>query len=102
MPAAGQVSLDKGEVMMHLVLAGLNRREAANDAGVSESTFRRLMRRYRVKAPRSDAKLSATKVMEILMLLKKHTRAEVAVMIGVHRRTIDQIADRETWVYVVV
>lgn len=97
MPAAGFVSLDKGEVMMYLAIAGLQRRAAASEAGVSERTFRRLMRRYRIKAPKSYAKLTAADAEEIRALLKKHTRAQVAAMKGVHIRTVDQVSNYETW-----
>ncbi len=100
MPAIGYTSLSKGEVMMYLALAGLNRKAAANEAGVSEGTFRRYMRRYRIKAPRSNAKLTVVDVKEIRLLLEKHSRVQVAKIKGVHRRTIDMIADRETWLHV--
>jgi transposase len=100
MPAAGVVSLGKGEVMMHLALAGLNRRAAANDAGVSESTFLRAMRRWRIKAPRCNAKLTAEKVRSVRALLEKHTQPEVAAMMQVHPLTIGMIARYQTWYWV--
>lgn len=93
-------SLDKGEVMMHLALAGLNRRQAARRAGVSERTFRRLMKRYRIQAPRSNAKLSAAKVTRIRALLEKHTQAQVAQIMQVHPLTIGMIGRFETWRWV--
>lgn len=101
MPAAGFISMDKGEVMMCLALAGLNRSKAAKIGGVSESTFRRMMRRHRVRAPRANAKLTADKVRHIRMLLEKHTQQEVAEMENVHPRTIGMISRYETWHWVI-
>lgn len=97
MPAPGFVSLEKGDVMMCLAIAGLNRGRAAELSGVSERTFRRMMRRYRVRAPKSTIKLSARDVREVRQLLEKHTRQEVADMKGVHVMTIVQIDRRDTW-----
>jgi len=87
----------KAEVMMCLAMAGLNRARAAQLAGVSRGHFFRLLRSYRVKAPKATTKLSACDVRDIRLLLEKHTQQEVAVMKGVHIMTIGQIARRETW-----
>lgn len=100
MPAAGFVSMDKGQVMMCLALAELNRKEAAKIGGISERTFRRMMRRHRVRAPRANAKLSAEKVKRIRLLLEKHSQQEVAAMENVHPHTIGMIARYETWYWV--
>lgn len=97
MPTAGQLTLSKGEVLMYLDLARLNRREAASMAGVARSTFFNAMRRHRVRAPKPQAKLSIQEVRRIRVLLEKHTRADVAVMYCVHPRTIDKLATKATW-----
>lgn len=97
MPVAGSYRLSRGEVMMYLDLAILNRESAAKMAGVSRCSFYRLLRIYRVKAPKSHAKLNAKKVREIRVFLGKRSRAEIAEIHDVHERTIDQIAMLETW-----
>ena len=100
MPLAQQYSLTKGEVIMHLSLAGLNRKRAANDAGISERTLRRLMKCYRLEAPRANAKLSVVKVRKIHVLLEKHSQEEVAGQLNVHPRTVGMVARYETWYWV--
>jgi len=100
MPPLGHLSLGKADVMMCLALAGLNRHEAARHAGVSERTFRRMMKRHRVQAPRSNAKLTAVKVARIRRLLEKHTQEAVAKMMQVHPLTIGMIGRYETWRWV--
>ena len=49
--------LSRGHVVMYLAQAGGHRGRAALLAGVSRSAFQRAMRRYGIRAPRSDAKL---------------------------------------------
>lgn len=83
--------------MMYLDLAHLNRRAAAERAGVSEQYFYRLMRRYRIKAPKAHAKLSKKHVVMIRSLLNKHPRRLIAMAMGLHVNTIDQVANYETW-----
>lgn len=100
MPAAGACLLSKGDVMMYLSLADLQRSCAAVLAGVSERTFRRYMKRHQVRAPRSDTVLSAADVVEMRALLEKHTQEEVAEIKNVHVRTVGQIERRETWYWV--
>lgn len=97
MPAAGYVSLSKGEVLMYLALSGLNRTAAATMAGVSRSGFFRLMKVHRVQAPKPQAILTPNDVRGIRMLLGKHTTEEVARMFSVHKRTIEKIDNYETW-----
>jgi hypothetical protein len=97
MPAPGKYSLSRGEVMMYLALAGLNRGRAAQLAGVSRPTFFRLLRIYRVRAPKATAKLSVSVVENIRAFLGKRPRHELAKENGVHVRTIDKIANYETW-----
>lgn len=77
---------------MCLALAGLNRQKAADLAGVSVATFYRLMRTYRVKAPRCDAKLSPADVDEIRQLLKEHSQRKVAEIMKIHRRTVEKVS----------
>jgi len=90
-------SLTKGEVMMYLDLAKLNRKAAAEMAGIGQRTFLRLMRAYGVKAPKSHAKLSRKRVVMIRSLLKKHPRRLIAQALELHVNTIDQVANYETW-----
>ena len=97
MPAQGFCSLTKGEVMMCLALADLKRSAAAKLGGVSERTFRRHMRKYRVSAPKSNAKLTAAGAAEVRMLLGKHTQKQVAKLKGVHWRTVQQVGSYQTW-----
>jgi len=82
---------------MYLALAVLNRTVAAKLAGVSRDTFFRAMRLHRVHAPKPQAKLDPRKVEEVRALLGKRPRREIALMFGVHERTIDQVANFETW-----
>ena len=83
--------------MMFLNEARLNRSIAAKMAGVSRVHFHRLMRRYRLSAPVSQAKLSAEKVRKIRSRIGREPRRIVAQSMGVHPRTIDRIANYETW-----
>jgi len=97
MPAAGQIALSKGEVMMYLALAELNRTVAAKLAGVSRDTFFRAMRRHRVQAPKPQAKLNQQQVKEARALLGKKSKKQIAAELGVHERTIERLAANETW-----
>jgi predicted DNA-binding transcriptional regulator AlpA len=97
MPVAGQIALSKGEVMMYLSIAVLNRTTAAKLAGVSRATFFRAMRVHRVQAPKPQAKLNPQQVAEIRALLGKRTIKQVAQLYRVHEHTIERLAGFETW-----
>lgn len=97
MPIAGKMLLSKGDVMMYLALARLNRTMAATMAGVSRDTFFRAMRKYRIKAPKPQAKLTSKQVEEIRNLRFNHTAKELAEKYNVHERTIEQLGSYETW-----
>ena len=92
-----QYFLGKAGLMMFLNEARLNRSVAAKMAGISRMHFYRLMRRYRVSAPVSQAKLTTEKVRKIRARLGNEPRRIVAQSLGVHTRTIDRIANYETW-----
>ena len=92
-----QSALQKGDVMMCLAMAGLHRDRAADLGGVSSRTFARLMRRYRVRAPKANTKLNPEVVREIREKLPHYTYQQLADAYGVHRQTIGQIARYETW-----
>jgi len=102
MPVAGQVALSKGEVMMYLDIATLNRTVAARLADVSRATFFRAMNTHRVRAPKPQAKLTTKSVKEIKAHIEKKelSRCAIAKMYHVHERTIIQIEERETWYWV--
>lgn len=89
--------VNKGSVLMHLSIARGNRNLAAKSAEVSERTFRRWMSSCRVKAPRSDIKLSMGMVQSIRDRSGELSRSELARAAGVCERTIDQVLDYETW-----
>ncbi|MDH5179755.1 MAG: hypothetical protein OEZ39_07480 [Gammaproteobacteria bacterium] len=97
MPAAGKFILSKGEVMMYLALGELNRTLAAAMAGVSRDTFFRAMRKYNVKAPKPQAKLTNKQVNEIRRLRDQYSVRELAEIFNVHKRTIEQLISYETW-----
>lgn len=97
MPAAGELSLTKYELLMYLDLAQLKRDLAASLAGISRGSFYRLMRHYRIKAPKSHSKLTPHKVREVRRFLGKLPKREIAAMMGLHINTIDQVAKYQTW-----
>lgn len=93
-------SLGKGEVMMFLDMADLNRTKAAELAGISRRHFGRVMRQYRVQAPLPTAKLSANRVRNIRKRFGRESHRRIAASEGVHERTIERLANFETWYWV--
>lgn len=92
--------LNKAQTMMYLSLANLNRGQAASLAGVSRETFHRCLRDYRIQAPRSNAVLRPERVRGIRKRLARESRASIARSEGVHRDTINRLANFETWYWV--
>lgn len=88
----GELKLSKGEVLMNLHLARLNRTSAACLSGVSRGTFFRCMRVYRIQAPKPQWKLDPHDVPLIRELCRSGlTREEVAQKFDVHVNTIDRL-----------
>lgn len=83
---------------MYLSLADGHRARAAELAGVSRRTFLRAMRSYRVRWPRSDAKLNATEVQWARSICAHGLEpARAAKHCGVHVDTIRKALRQETW-----
>lgn len=98
MPRRGDLVLSRGQVLMYLHVARFNRTRAASLAGVSRSAYFFHMRRYKIRAPKPQAKLSAGDVSLIKSLLDDGiSRPAVAKKFGVHVRTVEKIASYETW-----
>jgi len=89
--------LDKCDVLMHLAECGLNRNRAASGAGVTSRTFFRAMKRHRVRAPKSNAKLNGCRVKRIRATLGRVPKADIAKQEKVNVKTITSIERGDTW-----
>jgi len=93
--------LSRGQVAMYLSLADGHRTRAAELAGVSRRTFLRAMQHYRVRWPRSDAKLRPREVewaRNVCSLGLSPQRA--ADQLGVHENTVRKALRMDTWLSV--
>jgi DNA invertase Pin-like site-specific DNA recombinase len=90
--------LSRGQVAMYLSLADGHRTRAAELAGVSRRTFLRAMAHYRVRWPRSDAKLNQHQAEAVRELCEMGVRpALLAQRFGVQPETIRRVVRWETW-----
>ena len=93
------VRLSKGQVLMYLALADSNRSRAAELAGVSRRTFHRAMRRYRIQAPRPQARLRREDVRLVRALADSGVPAtRIARQLGVSDVAVRKVRDYATWV----
>lgn len=88
----------KGELLMYLDLAGLNRAHAAAVAGVSRAGFQAALRAHRVVAPKPQARLTGPQVAAVRAgLAAGVSAAPLARRYGVAPSTVGRIRQGDTW-----